>query len=353
MRGPDARGLRWRRFGLVAHRPDPAATSRREHRRIGWRHRRGGIDRDRRPGRGARARPTPTAAPALMPAFGGYVFEVGEGLPALPANSTGYHFPAGASVDAADVSRIAAALGIDGEAEPAATDSGYQWRGRPGRRHRAGTVRGGRRPARAGTTRMPGRRPPSRGVLSPGAWAPARVPSTSARAPSTRLSTQPSASPSTNRCRPVTCRRATSPPTNRSRSTSARPPSHPTGVPTADEAAAKANELLAALGEDPAAFELETYADEWNASVTAYPKVDGVRWPNGLGFGFGGEGALIWANGTLAEPVATGPYPLVDLDTATRQVVGAERDVGLWRRRCARRRHQGGRGRRRPTRSRE
>ena len=41
-------------------------------------------------------------------------------------------------------------------------------------------------------------------------------------------------------------------------------------MPTADEATAKANELLAALGEDPAAFELETYADEWNASVTAY-----------------------------------------------------------------------------------
>ena len=37
-----------------------------------------------------------------MPAFGGYVFEVGEGLPALPTNSTGYHFPAGVSVDAAE-----------------------------------------------------------------------------------------------------------------------------------------------------------------------------------------------------------------------------------------------------------
>ncbi len=68
----------------------------------------------RRPGRRVPARPTPTAASGLMPAFGGYVFEVGEDLPALPTNSTGYHFPAGATVDAADVSRIAAALGIDG-----------------------------------------------------------------------------------------------------------------------------------------------------------------------------------------------------------------------------------------------
>jgi hypothetical protein len=98
-------------------------------------------------------------------------------------------------------------------------------------------------------------------------------------------------------------------------------------VPTADEAAAKANELLAALGEDPAAFELETYADEWNASVTAYASVDGVRWPVGFGFGFGGDGALIWANGTLAEPVATGPYPLVDLDAAIARLSDQN---GMW-----------------------
>ena len=64
----------------------------------------------------------------MMPAFGGYVFEVGEDLPALPTNSTGYHFAAGATVEAADVSRIAAALGIEGEAEPVAAESGYQWR---------------------------------------------------------------------------------------------------------------------------------------------------------------------------------------------------------------------------------
>ena len=115
--------------------------------------------------------------------------------------------------------------------------------------------------------------------------------------------------------------------TNRSRSTSARHPSRPPGVPTADEAATKANELLAALGEDPVAFELETYADEWSASVTAYTTLDGVRWPSGYGFGFGGEGALQWASGTLAEPVATGPYPLVDLDAA---IARLSEQNGMW-----------------------
>ena len=78
---------------------------------------------------------------------------------------------------------------------------------------------------------------------------------------------------------------------------------------------------------DPAAFEFETYADEWNASVTASTTVNGVRWPNGFGFGFGGEGALQWANGTLAEPVATGPYPLVDLDTAIARLSDQN---GMW-----------------------
>ena len=56
----------------------------------------------------------------LIPAFGGYVFEAGEGLPALPTNSTGYHFPAGATVEAAEVARVAAALGVEGEPQAAA-----------------------------------------------------------------------------------------------------------------------------------------------------------------------------------------------------------------------------------------
>ncbi len=39
------------------------------------------------------------------------------------------------------------------------------------------------------------------------------------------------------------------------------------------------------------------------------------------------EGALIWANGTLAEPVATGPYPLVDLDAAIARLSDQN---GMW-----------------------
>ena len=93
-------------------------------------------------------------------------------------------------------------------------------------------------------------------------------------------------------------------------------PEPPTGVPAAAEAESAARDLLAAIGQDPAAFELETYADDWSASVTAWLSRDGVRWPVSWGFTFGGEGVLQGANGSLAEPIPFGPYPLVDLDTA-------------------------------------
>jgi hypothetical protein len=87
-------------------------------------------------------------------------------------------------------------------------------------------------------------------------------------------------------------------------------------VPTADEAEALAGDVLDAIGLDPSTFEFETYADEWAASVTAWSRLDGVRSPITWGFGFGEDAELQWMNGTLATPVATGPYPLIGLDEA-------------------------------------
>jgi hypothetical protein len=248
----------------------------------------------------------------LLPAFGGYVFEVGDGLPALPTNSTGYHFPAGATVDAATVGRVAAALGIEGEPQAATADTGNQWRVGPD---------DGSAPALFVA---------DDGQLSwyySTAWATAAIEGcgTSGSAgvdvgapvapddDAVVTDVAPKVEPATDDIQIPIEECAT--------------PEPPAGVPTADEAATKANELLAALGEDPAAFELETYADEWSASVTATTTVDGVRWPNGFGFGFGENGALQWASGSLAEPVATGPYPLIDIDTAIARL--AEQN-GMW-----------------------
>ncbi len=90
-------------------------------------------------------------------------------------------------------------------------------------------------------------------------------------------------------------------------------PSPPQGVPDAATAEANAKQLLADLGYDVSTYEFETYADEWSASVTAYLMVDGHRSPLTVSVGYGAEGAVTWASGTLATPEAAGDYPLVSV----------------------------------------
>ena len=94
------------------------------------------------------------------------------------------------------------------------------------------------------------------------------------------------------------------------------PPTPPEGILTAAEAKAEVNRILSALGQNVGDFELEVWADEWYASVTAWPQLGGGRSPMTWNFGFGEKGQLQWASGYLAEPVATGPFPLVGLDEA-------------------------------------
>lgn len=93
-------------------------------------------------------------------------------------------------------------------------------------------------------------------------------------------------------------------------------PEPPAGVPSKDEAIAKAKELFGSLGYDMTQYEFDAYADEWGASVTAFRLLGGVRSPISLSLGFGGEGAITWASGSLAEPQQAGDYPLVDGATA-------------------------------------
>lgn len=215
----------------------------------------------------------------LLP-FAGWVFELGEGLPALPTNSTGYHFPAGAMVDAAEVARIAAALDIAGEPQATDVETGNAWRVGPD---------DGSAPALYVAND------------SMGSWyysGPWDV-TLGGGCVGVDLTTDSPDVSGEDDTRPIEeC------PT----------PEPPVGVPSAEDAEARSRELLIALGEDPAAFLFETYSDEWGASVTAFQTIDGLRWPIAFGFSFGGEGVLQWANGLLVEPVATGPYPLIDLD---------------------------------------
>ena len=93
-------------------------------------------------------------------------------------------------------------------------------------------------------------------------------------------------------------------------------PLPPAGVPSKDDAIARAEDLFGSLGYDMSQYELEAYADEWGANVTAFRLLNGVRSPLSLSVGFGGGGAVTWASGSLAEPQAAGDYPLVDGATA-------------------------------------
>jgi hypothetical protein len=94
----------------------------------------------------------------------------------------------------------------------------------------------------------------------------------------------------------------------------------PQNVPTADEAEAKTAALMDQLGLDPASYELETYADEWGASVSAFLLLDGVRSNVSMYFSFREEGAVAWAGGFLATPQRGPEYPRIGVDAAVERL---------------------------------
>lgn len=104
-------------------------------------------------------------------------------------------------------------------------------------------------------------------------------------------------------------------------------PAPPTGVPTKDEALAKAKALFTDMGYDLSQFDFDVYADEWGANVTAFRLLAGHRSPLSLSAGYGAEGALTWASGALAEPVPAGEYPLVSGDEAVQRL---NDQTGMW-----------------------
>ena len=242
-----------------------------------------------------------TADMSTMPAFGGFTFEVGEGLPELPANATAYQFQPGAEADERTVAALAEALGVGVPPEPVDDEmTGLLWRAGPD----------------DGTAPSLGvSRDPQLSWYYSGAWA--DQPVCREAAPAVSVLEEPADASVATITPSTTLIGGDAVAGDRGAGTDPCPaPEPPAGVPTAADAEARARDLLTSLGEDPGTYELETYADEWSASVVAWPSLDGVRSPMSWGFGFGGEGVLQWANGSLAEPVPAGPYPLVDLETA-------------------------------------
>ena len=104
-------------------------------------------------------------------------------------------------------------------------------------------------------------------------------------------------------------------------------PTPPAGVPTKEEALAKAKALFTAAGVDLTGQTLDATADEWSASATATLYLGGHRTQLTTQVFFGGAGAVTAASGFLSTPVAGADYPLVGIAQAVKRL--NDRD-GAW-----------------------
>lgn len=224
-----------------------------------------------------------------------YVAEyvVGAELPALPGEANGWRFAAGSAVDADVVRGIADALGVDGDLVDVPADFGGGWRVGPddGSAPALYVSADGQLSWWYSPAYQDGRA--ATGVACVEAVVLDPPPQVEVEATASEDGTLTDV--------PATCVDEFEP---------------PVGVPSAGEARSRAEEILRALGVDPAGLTFETYADEWSASVSAYLSFGGVRSTVGFSFGFGAEGRLEWASGVMATPVEVGPYPLVSVDDA-------------------------------------
>jgi hypothetical protein len=222
-------------------------------------------------------------------------FVVGEGLPALPTNDTGWVFQSGATVTAEQVSELAAALGVTGEPQRHDENGYVYW-----------TVGPNDGTAPSVTVNEDAQLswyysgPFATQAVSASVGCAVAEPAIAVDVDASSDASAPAETKPVETVPPCTIE--TTPP--------------PVGVPSAEEAEARTRELMTAVGLDPANFELETFADQWYASVTASEQLDGQFAGRTFNTGFGAEGVLQYAGGMLAEPAPVGPYPLVDLDTA-------------------------------------
>ena len=218
-------------------------------------------------------------------------FVAGDGVPALPTNDTGWVFQSGATVTADQVAQLAAALGVTGE---------------PQRHDEGGYVHWSVGPTDGTAPYVTVNEDAQLNWSYSSDWANQTVSASAGCAIAEPMPAVDADAEAPIETKPVEsvppCTVETTPP--------------PVGVPTADEAEARTRELMTAVGLDPADFELETFADQWYASVNATEQLDGQFAGRTFSTGFGAEGVLQYAGGVLAEPAPVGPYPLVDVATA-------------------------------------
>lgn len=111
-------------------------------------------------------------------------------------------------------------------------------------------------------------------------------------------------------------------------------PPLPQGVPTKDEALAKAKDLFTSLGYDLTSYAFDdVFADQYGASVNASLVLDGMKAQIMLSVGFGENGSITYASGSLAVPQPGGDYPTIGaaaglerLKTQQNQFIGLAAD---------------------------
>lgn len=102
----------------------------------------------------------------------------------------------------------------------------------------------------------------------------------------------------------------------------------PVGVPSKDEAIAKFREMAEAFGYSADDLVIDAWADDWNASVTGWVRLDGVRSPLSMSASYGENGELTWASGVLATPQKFAEYPRVGTKAAIERMTNEYN--GMW-----------------------
>lgn len=229
-------------------------------------------------------------APAAdkMTAFQSFEFVVDGTLPELAGSANAWRLSAGQNVDEAQVARMAAVLGVEGEVRELPADQGGGWM--VGNADYSGANLTVSADGLLSWWFNPD--PSVYGEIRSDCSVPASGPEATVAGGSTTDTVLVDPAVETPVCEETV-------------------PEPPANVPDAAEAEAKARELLTDLGLDATDYEFETYADEWNASVTGYLLIEGQRSPLTISIGFGGEGAVTWMSGSLATPEPAGEYPLV------------------------------------------
>jgi hypothetical protein len=106
-------------------------------------------------------------------------------------------------------------------------------------------------------------------------------------------------------------------------------PNPPVGVPTKDEALAKAKQMFADWGYDIGAFQFDLpYADEWGASVNGSLVLEGLKTPVMLSVGFGENGMVTYASGYLATPERGADYPTIGAAAGLERLKAENQFVG-------------------------